>query len=234
MPLLRRLLPALLLLAVAPGAGAQPVDSTAARPIFSRMEEAPAPGRSGCGPRGAAGASPGGGGGCVLPDRRLELVPLETTVGGAIGGGEGLVSLTADIPLAFTHVDGVVLGALSAEAALGAGTGLRAGAGLYAGAVVGESQALRLGVRAGGWAERSPVGNAYGPAVTASARIYLVRVVAGAVVAGAPMQYGRVVLEVPLAISDTEALPFAGIGLEARRYADTGTMVWTFSFTLGL
>jgi len=229
-PLPRRLLPALLLFAVTPGAWAQSADSTAARPIASRMGLDAAAEGDGCG----AGASRDWKGVCVPSSPADGSLPLEVTLGGTGGGGEGLVSVTAEVPLAYVGLGGASAAALSAEVALGAGSGLRAGVGLAGGIVLAESRALRLGVRVGGWAERSPVGSAYGPAVTVSARIYAVRVVAGAVVAGAPVHYGRVVLEVPLDPVAREAPPFVGIGVEARRYADTGTMVWTIAFSMAL
>ena len=51
--------------------------------------------------------------------------------------------------------------------------------------------------------------------------------------AGSAARYGRLVLELPLPVSGSPTLPFVGVGVEARRFADTGRTLWTVGLSVG-
>ena len=142
--------------------------------------------------------------------------------------GSGTAGVLLALPVQRRRLGASEAAGLSATAVLGV---RRAAGGLFASAGIADGlTAAQVG--AGVWAETSPRGRAFGPAVEARLRLAVLRAEAGAVVAGERARWARVGLDLPLPIVGGGEPPFVGVAAEARRFEQTGETLRTVAVSL--
>lgn len=144
--------------------------------------------------------------------------------------GDRVFGVLVTAPLVRRRLSATGAAGFSGTATLGLG---RAAAGLFASAGT-AGNLLVASAGAGVWAETSPRGRAFGPAVEARLRLAVLRAEAGAVVAGTRARWLRVGVGLPLLVVVAGGIAFVGVAVETRRFDATGRTLRTVAVSLSL
>ena len=176
--------------AAAAPAAAQPADS-----VLNTMVQQPGPPVG----RATGGAIVGPDAAPVLPQYgppRPQAWERALSQEGGVFAGSGTAGVLLALPVQRRRLGASEAAGLSATAVLGV---RRAAGGLFASAGIADGlTAAQVG--AGVWAETSPRGRAFGPAIEARLRLAVLHAEAGAVVAEGRARWARVGLDLPLPI----------------------------------